>query len=240
MSDPIFVDLSHWNPTPDWAKLLAGGVTGVILKVTEGTTYIDPTWRDRALDAMIAGLAVGTYHFLKAGNPAGQMDFYIAEADKVMPLGSRVCIDHEEKATLAELEQAVLRIRDKRPDLQVTVYSGHLIKEQLGSVRSAVLAENTSLWIAQYTTAAAPSWPKSTWPAWSLWQYTDKANVAGVPQPVDGNRFNGSDGNALKWLQPAAEPGPDPVPEPESRVSVSISVPYGTEVSVSVNGKVVV
>jgi GH25 family lysozyme M1 (1,4-beta-N-acetylmuramidase) len=157
-----------------------------------------------------------------------------------MPLGSRVCIDHEEQATLAELEQAVQRIRDQRPDLQVTVYSGHLIKEQLGSVRSAILAENTSLWIAQYTTAAAPSWPKSTWPAWSLWQYTDKAKVAGTSQPVDGNRFNGSDGNALKWLQPVVEPGPDPVPEPESRVSVSISVPYGTEVSVSVNGKVVV
>jgi GH25 family lysozyme M1 (1,4-beta-N-acetylmuramidase) len=240
MSDPIFVDLSHWNPMPDWAKLLAGGVTGVILKATEGTTYIDPTWRERALDAMLAGLAVGTYHFLKAGNPAGQMDFYIAETNKVMPLGSRVCIDHEETATLAELEQAVLRIRDQRPDLQVTVYSGHLIKEQLGSVRSAVLADNTSLWIAQYTTAAAPSWPKSTWPAWSLWQYTDKAKVTGISQPVDGNRFNGSDENALKWLRPVAEPGPDPVPEPESRVSVSISVPYGTEVSVSVNGKVVV
>jgi GH25 family lysozyme M1 (1,4-beta-N-acetylmuramidase) len=247
MSDPIFVDLSHWNPMPDWAKLLAGGVTGVILKATEGTTYIDPTWRDRALDAMLAGLAVGTYHFLKAGNPAGQMNFYIAETNKVMPLGSRVCIDHEEQATLAELEQAVQRIRDQRPDLQVTVYSGHLIKEQLGSVRSAILAENTSLWIAQYTTAAAPSWPKSTWPAWSLWQYTDKAKVAGTSQPVDGNRFNGSDCNALKWLQPVVEPGPDPEPEPEpepkpdygGRVTVSISVPYGTEVTVFVNGKAV-
>ena len=89
---------------------------------------------------------------------------------------------------------AVGNLLQMRPDLQVTIYSGHLIKEQLGSTKNDYLAENTSLWIAQYTTAAAPSWPTATWPLWSLWQYTDKATVDGITKPVDGNASTAVEG----------------------------------------------
>jgi GH25 family lysozyme M1 (1,4-beta-N-acetylmuramidase) len=37
MPNPVVVDISHWNPTPDWAKLKADGTVGVIHKATEGT-----------------------------------------------------------------------------------------------------------------------------------------------------------------------------------------------------------
>jgi lysozyme len=229
MSNPVVVDLSHWNPTPDWAKLRDGGTVGVIHKATEGSGNVDATWFERAKNAMVAGLSVATYHFLRPGDMGKQMGFYLGEQDRLMPLGSRVCLDHEDAGvSLADLETAVKAIRSARPDLQITVYSGHLLKDQLGAGYNEVLAKNTSLWLAQYTTGT-PSWPARTWPVWTLWQYTDKAQVEGISAPVDGDKFNGSVEQCIAWFGPAdavPEPvPPEPAPQPEVLV---VDVPAGT------------
>ncbi|MDW9600154.1 cell-wall lytic protein [Sinorhizobium meliloti] len=228
--NPIVVDLSHHNSEPDWPTLMGFGTVGVIMKASEGTTYIDPTFFERRIDAQAAGLLVSSYHYLHGGQIEAQMAHYLAT---VLPReGERLCIDHEADATLDELVAAVKYIRVSRPDLQVTVYSGHTIKEQLGESRDAYLAENTSLWIAQYCEDAAPTWPQATWPCWSLWQYTDSAPVAGIPEPVDGNRWNGTEESLREWLAPAA---PAPTPEPAiATVYVTIQRPAGVEVKVIV------
>lgn len=231
MANPVIVDLSHHNPEPNWAKLKAGGTIGVIMKATEGTSYVDPTFAARRQRAMAADLAVGSYHFLKAGNAEQQMLHYLNTVGPVP--GERMVIDHEDKASLDELCTAVETLVRQKLDLQVTIYSGHTIKDQLGNDREQLLADFTSLWIAQYTSAAAPSWPTGTWPIWSLWQYTDKAKVSGISAPVDGNRFNGSAANAEKWLRPAQV-----VPEPlGSVVGVSLTVPEGVKLEITVNGQ---
>lgn len=236
MSDPIFVDLSHWNPTPDWAKLKAGGVTGVILKATEGTSYVDPTFVERYAAALDAGLAVASYHFLKHGDATAQMQAYLA-AVQPRP-GERMIIDYEDEAcTLGDLREAVVALTGA--GVEVTVYSGHLIKDQLGSKYDDTLAA-TSLWVAQYTSAASPTWPGGTWDTWSLWQYTDKAQVAGIGQPVDGNRFNGSDEQALKWLNPAVAPQPEPGPVDVVDVLVRVDVSPGLTWAVEINGQKVI
>lgn len=241
--DPV-IDLSHHNPTPDWDKLKAAGCIGVIHKATEGTSYVDKTLFSRAKEAMAAGLKWSTYHFLRPGKITAQIDHYLATIDPVE--GERIVLDHEDAGvSLTDLEKAVRYIATIRPDLQVTIYSGHLIKEQLNGNRSKELAA-TSLWIAQYTSAGKPSWPVETWPAWSLWQYTDKATVPGISAPVDANRWNGTSEALLSWFGPAGsevpEPAPDPVPEPapgRETVDIFISTPEGVPVSVTINGQLV-
>jgi lysozyme len=241
VSNPICVDISHWNPTPDWTRLKAGGTMGVIHKATEGTGYVDDQLFKRAKPAIDAGLLWSTYHFLNTSSTYAQMDHYLSTINPVE--GERVILDHEDAGvSLARLEEAVNNILELRPGLQITIYSGHLIKEQLGSKRSELLATKTSLWIAQYTSANAPSWPTATWPQWSLWQYTDKATVDGVSKPVDGNRFNGSAENFVRWISPGSAttpipPGPSPAEEPT--VSFDIRTTGGAKVSITLNGEVV-
>ncbi|MEJ6847544.1 glycoside hydrolase family 25 protein [Sinorhizobium fredii] len=232
-SKTLVIDLSHHNPTPDWVALKAGGILGVIMKASEGETYVDPTYAQRKKQALAAGLATASYHFFH-GNSDAEMAHYLAAAQPVQ--GERVVIDHEAGANLDQLVQAVEYLRRTRPDLQVTIYSGHLIKEQLGSTKNEYLAINTSLWIAHYTGEAQPSWPQGTWPAWSLWQFTDHASVAGSSAPVDGNRWNGTEDNLLRWLGPAPQqPAPEPPPQPEPlTVFVTIQKPKGVEVKVMV------
>lgn len=231
------IDISHYQPEPDFAKVKAAGIVGVIFKATQGTSYVDDTYKSREGKALAAGLKTSTYHYLEGGNITAQMDHYLSTIDA--PQGARVCLDHEADATRTELEQAVSYIQSKRPDLQVTIYSGHLIKDQLGSAKSAVLA-TTSLWLAQYTTGT-PSWPKGTWPTWSLWQFTDQATVAGISGKVDGNTFNGSNENLAKWFGPVTAPAPTPTPEPSPTgdIAIVIDTPGGFDftVSITVNGK---
>jgi lysozyme len=230
VSNPLtIVDLSHHNPEPNWAKLKAGGVVGVILKATEGTTYIDPTFGRRREAAKAAGLAVASYHFLKPGNASGQMLHYLNVLEP-QP-GERVVIDYEATGLkLADLHEAVEALAGQPLNLQITVYSGHLIKEQLGDDKDVLLADFTSLWIAQY--GATVKWPMGTWPVWSLWQFTDKANVPGIGQPVDGNRFNGPASAAYRWLAPATD-----LPPPAVRPLVEIDIRAPEGIDIKVNGQ---
>src|SRR5262249_35146099 len=116
--------------------------------------------------------------------------------------------------------------------------SGHLLKEQLGNTRDDYLAENTDLWLAQYTDdLASISWPSGTYAQWTLHQYTDPGRGNGIDGNVDPHRFNGPDDDLLAWLSTGVTPAPA-----DNIVTVNITVPAGIEVVVNVehvNGDIV-
>ncbi len=211
MVSPV-IDLSHWNPEPNWSQLRASGVLAIFHKATEGTSYLDPTYRTRRLKATSSGFLWAPYHFLHGTEITKQMDWFLENI--YVPKGGRVVLDHEADASLDQLCQAVTYLWDKHPDLEITIYSGHLIKEQLGDTTVRSELRKTSLWIAQYTSVNAPSWPRQQWPQWSLWQWTDGEKVPGISQPVDGNRWNGTAENLVRFMSPASsQPAPQPEPD---------------------------
>jgi lysozyme len=239
MSDTKCIDISHWQGFPDFAKVKAAGVIAMIHKATEGTSYVDPNRAKNVSNAMAAGIACCTYHWIKPGNPKQQIAHFLATIDPVP--GERMVIDYEEDGCSLEndLKPAVQALLDDPRGLQITVYSGHLLKEQLGSRRDDFLAEHTDLWLAQYTTGT-PTWPTATFPKWTLWQYSETGSINGISgSAVDLNRFNGTDAELLEWIKPAAEPGPSPSPEPALPVHLNISAPKGVAISIGINGELV-
>lgn len=227
MPSPV-IDLSHHNPTPDWPTLKQSGVMAVMLKCTQNVGYLDPTYATRSTAAKEAGLLVAPYHFLQGGQIKRQMDWFLDKAN--IPKGGRAIIDHEADATLDELCDAVAALWDKRPDLQITIYSGHTIKDQLGSTLVCGALKNTSLWIAHYTTARAPIWPTQQWPNWSLWQWTDKETVPGIAKPVDGNKWNGSADSLRAFMSPASD---KPATPQADRPVIKITVPDGVKLEIN-------
>lgn len=228
------IDISHYQPTPNWSALRAAGVVGVILKCTEGQTYVDPTFRSRYDDALRSGLAVSSYHFLRPGSIETQLNSYL---NTLRPRdGERVCLDHEDAdVSLDDLRDAVSYLQSDSRNLQVAIYSGHVIEEQLGSEFDPLLA-STSLWTAQYCSPGQLIWPKATWPNYSLWQFSESGAVAGVSGKVDCNEFNGSPDNCAKWLGPVAtEPTPQPEPELETLI---VDIPAGVPYIVKIDGVV--
>jgi len=216
---PTIVDLSHYQASVDFKKVKAAGILAVILKATQGTSYVDPTFADRRKAAAAAGVLALSYHYLTGDDVPSQVKHYLATVQPVP--GERLVCDYEENGvTLSALRAFCKSLQDQDGNYQVTVYGGGLLKSQLGNTRDGYLADNTSLWLAQYTTGT-PSWPKSTWPNWSLWQFTDKATVSGIGGAVDGNVFNGSDENALRFLQPASGSTPAPA---DDGVNMTITI----------------
>jgi lysozyme len=53
----------------------------VILKATQGTGFVDPTFLERAAEARSASLLVSAYHFLDASSPAQQAAHFRSRRD---------------------------------------------------------------------------------------------------------------------------------------------------------------
>ena len=239
MSDlPKCIDISHWQGSPDFGKVKAAGVIAMIHKATEGTGYVDPNRAKNFVNATTAGLKCCTYHWLKPGNAKAQIAHYLATIDPVP--GERMVIDYEQDGcTLADLKEAVQALLDDPRGLQVTIYSGNLLKEQLGSTHDALLADHTDLWLAQYTTGT-PTWPTGTYPHWTLWQYSESGSVDAITgSKVDLDRFNGPDDALLQWISPnvaAPKPAPAAAAVP---VSIALTIPDHAALTIAVNGKTI-
>jgi|SRR5215813_9089754 len=208
MADPlnVVVDISHHNGNPDFQKAAAAGIVGVIHKATQGSGGTDNMYDTNRQKALDAGLLWGAYHFATGADANAQADFFLEtanpSADTLLvldyepnPQGSTMSLD-QARAFVSRVNEQIGRF----PGL----YSGNLIKEQLGSKKDAVLAQ-CFFWLAQYgPTAVVPV----NWSTWTLWQYTD-GNLGPQPHTVPGigacdrDKFNG-DLDGLKRLWGAA------------------------------------
>jgi len=192
----VVVDLSHHNADPDFSSArTAGGIVGVIHKATQGLTFTDPTYARRRSQALDAGLLWGAYHFGTASDGVQQAEYFL---DLVQPTADTLLVlDFEANPqgpsmTLEEARAFVVHVNDatgRYPGL----YSGHYIKDLLGTTTDPVLA-NCWFWLSQYgPTAVVPL----NWPVWTMWQYTDGAmgpdphSVEGIGR-CDRDKFNGS------------------------------------------------
>ena len=196
MSINVVVDISHHNGNVDLTKAQAAGIVGVIHKATQGTTMTDNMYQQNRTKAQTAGLLWGAYHFGTSGDGAAQADFFLSKAnadDQTLlvldyePNGNSTMTLDQAKAFVSRVQEVTGRF----PGL----YSGNLIKEQLGGQPADPVLSQCFLWLAQY--GPAPKNIPATWSTWTMWQYTD-GNIGPQPHSVDGigncdrDQFNGS------------------------------------------------
>lgn len=190
------IDISHHNGTVDLQTAAANGIAGVIQKATQGQSFADPTYAANRAKAVAAGLLFGAYHFGTGSDGVKQAVHFL---DVAQPdANTLLVLDFEANSqgpsmTLIEARAFVTHVKDatgRFPGL----YSGHFIKELLGTQTDPVLA-SCWFWLAQYgpTPVVPPNWT-----TWTLWQYTDGAQgpdphtVPGVGR-CDRDRFNGTE-----------------------------------------------
>jgi lysozyme len=190
------VDISHHNGNVDYQKLKASGIVGVIHKATQGSTGSDPTYVAHRQAAKAAGLLWGAYHFGTDSDGVQQaVNFLNVVGDTTDTL---IALDFESNPTgpsmsLEEARAFVTHIKEATGRFP-GFYSGHDIKQALGTSTDAVL-RNCWFWLAQYrpTPVVPPNWSK-----WTLWQYTDGAlgpepkEIPGVGR-FDREVFNGTE-----------------------------------------------
>jgi lysozyme len=197
------IDISHHNgPSLDFAKARAAGIIGVIHKATQGLNNTDDMYAVNRMRAKNAGLLWGAYHFgtgVDGGKQAAHfLETIVSAKDTLLVLdfephgaGPTMTLDQARAFTAA-----IFKATGRWPGL----YSGQLIKEQLGKAKDAVLAKSW-FWLSQYGPKAVVP---PNWPAWTMWQYTDGV-VGDQPHIVDGigpcdrERYNGTEKQLRAW-----------------------------------------
>jgi GH25 family lysozyme M1 (1,4-beta-N-acetylmuramidase) len=180
--NPVVIDLSHHNNVQNWDAVKNFGILGVINKATEDDNYVDKTLAIREAPVRARGLLYGAYHFLRPGDPVAQADFFLdTVATLKNPDDMLLALDHEDSdVPLDDAKAFLARIREKAGRSAV-LYSGHLIKEQLGDTADEFLASHR-LWLSHYS--ANPVWP-ANWAAPWLIQFTGDG-VGPTPHNVPG------------------------------------------------------
>jgi|SRR5947209_4790547 len=192
------IDISK-NQTIDWAKL-DKSVKFVIIKATDGATYVDPSF---AANWAAAGrrtkLKRGASHFFRPGADVDQQFALITQTVDLRPGDLPIAVDVENTkarrltpADAPALAALLTRLRagSGRPPI---VYTNKSSWGDLGNPESAgdVAFGECPLWIAHYTTTPSPDYPHP-WVQWLMWQHAETGRVAGVSYPVDVDRFNGT------------------------------------------------
>ncbi|MBO4107317.1 GBS Bsp-like repeat-containing protein [Streptococcus suis] len=201
----IFIDVSSHNnylSVEDYQKLSANGVAGVVVKLTEGTSYKNPFAQSQVSNALAAGLKVSVYHyshFTSASGARAEATYFVEEARRLgLPNTTLMVNDIEEYKTRANINSNMKEWEKRMRELGFTNtihYTGAswLDKNSLGIVgpidTSLFGAEN--FWVAQYPyingmspeTAIQMSLHSQT----AAWQFTSKAKLLPTHSNFDLN-----------------------------------------------------
>lgn len=193
---PRVVDLSHYDDVQDkFAGAKAFGIWGIINKVTENVSVVDKSFNWRRQPAAVEQLLYGAYHFLRPGRIEQQASWFLQNVGD--PTGLLLALDHEDRRVPLSDAQHWMEVVHARVGRWPILYSGFLIKEQLGSKSDSWWAQR-KLWLAQY--GSNPKWP-NTWKEPFLIQYTgdgvgpEPHNVPGIvigSKGIDINHYPGT------------------------------------------------
>ncbi|MCB4364494.1 hypothetical protein KIH07_12175 [Hydrogenophaga taeniospiralis] len=186
------VDLSNWQGGEvNFAQMKQAGQRFVFVKASEGATIVDPDHARNVQQARAAGLAVGSYHFYdSADTPQAQFRNFSAQLSlkpgDLPPVVDIERLSQGDTQALAPALQQFLGLLEQQHGVKPILYSGEYFANEYLSAFDAY-----PLWLAEYSGEASPQLPKG-WTRWTFWQHSQSGKVAGVPGPVDLNRFNGN------------------------------------------------
>jgi LysM repeat protein/GH25 family lysozyme M1 (1,4-beta-N-acetylmuramidase) len=213
-----FIDVSHYNavqglPLSFYQTIKAGGVKGVVVKVSEGTYYVDPAASVNIANARQAGMVVSAYHFARYNSDASAIN----EAqwfDKKLQLcgfsktnDGYVVVDIEDNslttntAALTEYTNAFLNEMKRLGYSKVDLYSGsYYYNNRLQPGNLAV----SKPWLAAYPYSPQAGQPTASFSnGRGAWQWTSTWNgMAGY-----GN-FDASEDYAGKYTNQVKDSTP--------------------------------
>lgn len=227
----------------DLTKYARAGATFAIVKVTEGTNYVNPFAQAQIASAIRNRMQVDAYFFAHYGsdsNAARREANYAADnAQRLgLPKGAYFAVDWETNvggnrtantnAMIAAM--GVLKSRGYLPLAYSGAYNlhGHL------DVNAIIRAFPNSIWVASYKTTQPQSYADFNYfpsmPGVAIWQFAD--NFKGFSPAVDGNinvlplNTSGSAPAPTPAPKPAPKPQPKPTPKPKDPLAGCPANPF--------------
>lgn len=178
----------------------------VIIKATEGTNYINPTWEEQAKQTLQAGKLLGLYHFASTGNPISEADFFISTIKDYVGK-ALLNLDFEAEAINAwgnvGASQFLNRVKEKT-GINPTIYMSAAVTRQFNW---STISNSNALWVAQYASTSPTGYQSEPWSdgkgygAWSsaaIHQYSSSGTLMNWNGQLD---LNLAYINANQWKQ---------------------------------------
>lgn len=197
-------------------------IAALIVKCTQGTTYVDPDYAAWLDEARASGLLVGAYHYVDGSNPAAQAAWLKAN---IIDPSLIVMLDEEQVGLPQTLEVADAMTAEGlhvrlvylarsywsaigSPDLSAPF--GH---RGIGLVNAAYPSAHAAKPVQLYPGDGSAAWNQYGGATPTLWQFTDSATEAG--QRIDVNAFRGSLAQLTNLFTTSAPTPTPPAPQPE-------------------------
>lgn len=197
-----FIDVSHWNGNDGlslafYQTIKASGVNGVVVKVSDGTNYIDPSASVNVANAKQAGMSVNAYHFARftskseATKEADWFDKRLKYVGFDKLKDGIVVVDVElktaNKANLTAYTNAFISEMHQLGYPTVDLYSGSSFYQS--SLDPSKLSVSDP-WLARYNNGSAePNWYQGNKGAWqwsSSYQFNGMSGYFDVSQDFAG------------------------------------------------------
>jgi len=179
------------------------GLGFVIVKATEGTTYVNPKHAAQVTTGRAHGLVVGHYHFVRPGSMSAQVSYFLQHA--APKAGDFIALDWEDaKVSNGDKDTWLTSAQKAAPDLRSLLYCNRDF--WLNRDKTSLCGDG--LWIAD---PSAPTGHPRVEHAWTMHQYSSAGGV-------DHNVANFASTAALQtWVlngakTPATAPKYEPFP----------------------------
>lgn len=190
------IDVASYNPV-DYAT---AGLSLVIVKATEGSSYLNPKHAAQVATGRAHGLVVGHYHFNRPGSVSTQVDYFLAHA-AARP-GDLLVADWEDQGVpYTDKDNWIRSVQARMPHNRVLLYCNR----DFWFNRDHSSFAGDGLWIADPEAAAGHPRVQH---AWVMHQYGESGGT-------DLDVANFPDAAALRvWAAKGATPPKPPAPAP--------------------------
>ena len=229
------IDISNWQAG---INLSAVPADFVIIKATQGTTYVSPEADTQYQGAKSAGRLLGVYHFATGDGAVEEAKFFLSNVKGY--LGEAALFLDWEDAVVTQgvgYAKAFLDYVYQQTGIRPLIY---MSKSVTNSYDWSTVSANYGLWVAQYADSNPTGYQDDPWTdakgygSWSgpaIFQYASTGRLSGYDGNLDLDKFYG---DAKAWQvytksdRVTPEPGPTTEP-PKSTPIVQYADPDGNK-----------
>ncbi len=200
------IDISKWQPNIDLSVVPCDFV---IVKATQGTSYISSEFQKQISQANNLGKLIGVYHYASKGGAMAEADHFLQTVRDY--IGRAILVldwEGEQNENFGNPSYALAWLRYVKQETGITpfIYMSKSVCRQYASVWDA----SFPLWCAQYKNQQPSGYQENPWTdakgfgAWAsplIFQYSSKGQLDGYSGNLDLDKSYMDGDEWLRWAQ---------------------------------------
>ncbi|MCA9581870.1 MAG: hypothetical protein KC416_08745, partial [Myxococcales bacterium] len=183
------IDVSYWQGTIDWNQVASSGVEYAYMRVSDGTTFMDPKFQENWANSQAAGVRRGAYQFYRPNqDPIEQAKLFVEQMGPLGPndlppmldleVGSQAGVSPQQ---LVEGALAWARYVEEATGRRPVIYAGYYFWNADAGGSDAFA--DYPFWVPNYSS----EWPlvPDPWQTWTFFQHSATGRVPGIAGDVD-------------------------------------------------------